>query len=78
MIKINKMAVNFIWGTREATKRELLYQSQKEGSLGAMDLGLKLKILQKHLYWVKKVKKAIWTGEIQLDQNDRPGINPIF
>lgn len=58
------MAVNFIWGTGEVTKRELFYQSQKEGSLGAKDPGLKLKILQKHLYWVKKVKKAIWTGEI--------------
>ena len=43
--KINKKMVNFIWGTtREVTKRDLLYKSKKNGGLGAVDLGLKLKI----------------------------------
>ena len=62
--KINKMAVNFIWGTtREVTKRQLLYKSKKDGGLGAVDLGLKLKIAFCKNIAVGIKRNAMWIGE---------------
>ena len=62
--KINKMLVNFIWGTtREVTQRNLLYKNKYHGGLGAVDLGLKLRIA-----FCKNVasgfkRNAMWIGE---------------
>ena len=63
-IQVNKLLVNFIWGTaREVTKRELLYKNKYNGGLGAVDLGLKLKIA-----FCKNVasgfkRNTVWIGE---------------
>ena len=62
--KINKTLVNFLWGTtREVTKRNLIYKSKRNGGLGAVDLGLNLKIS-----FCKNVasgfqRSAMWIGE---------------
>ena len=43
LTKMNKMCVNFIWGTNyEITKRNILFRSKKNGGLDAIDLDLKL------------------------------------
>lgn len=62
--KINKMAVNFIWGTtREVTKREWLYKSKVDGGLGAMDIGIKVKIAFCKNIAAGIKRKAVWIGE---------------
>lgn len=64
LTKMNKMCVNFIWGTNyEITKRKILFRSKKNGGLDAVDLDLKLKIL-----FVKNIangieRRAIWVGD---------------
>lgn len=62
--KVNKTLVNFIWGTtREVTKRVLLYKSKINGGLGAVDLGLKLRVAFCKNVAAGLERKAIWIGE---------------
>ena len=62
--KINKLCVNFIWGTKyEIMKRNILFRARKNGGLGAIDLDLKLKIA-----FIKNIsngiqRKAPWVGD---------------
>lgn len=71
------MAINFIWVTTgEVIERALLYKSQEEGGLGAMDLGLKLKNIWNGLKQTCHLNQR----NPELDQKERAGrtINPIF
>ena len=64
MVKINKMCVSFIWGSkREVAKRALMFKNSLCGGLGAMDITLKLDIA-----YCKNIAKGIrdkatWVGE---------------
>ncbi|XP_053712003.1 uncharacterized protein LOC128753866 [Synchiropus splendidus] len=61
--RLNKLLVNFIWGTtREVAKRELLFKSRKGGGLGAMDVPLKLLITFCKTIAAGVQRNAVWVG----------------
>uniref|UniRef100_A0A3B1IXG2 Reverse transcriptase domain-containing protein n=1 Tax=Astyanax mexicanus TaxID=7994 RepID=A0A3B1IXG2_ASTMX len=65
--RINKLCVRFIWDTtREVTKRELLFKPKSLGGLGALDVGLKLKITFCRNIAQALDRRAVWLGDGKL------------
>uniref|UniRef100_A0A8B9GNW5 Reverse transcriptase domain-containing protein n=1 Tax=Astyanax mexicanus TaxID=7994 RepID=A0A8B9GNW5_ASTMX len=64
IISLNKLCVRFIWGNnREVTKRDLLFKNKALGGLGALDLGLKLKVTYCKMVAQALKREAVWIGE---------------
>uniref|UniRef100_A0A3B1KIV4 Reverse transcriptase domain-containing protein n=1 Tax=Astyanax mexicanus TaxID=7994 RepID=A0A3B1KIV4_ASTMX len=63
--KINKLCINFIWGTtREVTKRDLVFKNRDLGGLGAIELGLKTKIAFCKIIANGLYRQAKWVGNV--------------
>ena len=67
--------MNFLWDTtREVTQRKFAYKARDDGGLGALDLGLKLKIIFCKNVASAVERKAVWIGEL-LSWTKRKGKN---